>query len=183
MISEELLIKIAIKHCSGYVSANVPTTEQYRKQDVKVEVMHCQYVRLISCYEDGPKRVRNASKPLMHEHNNLREAWQLSMRHSRCSWREAIKQSWCHSKNPKSNMNWGSKNQKLTLSWQWEEQALAVNSHGNLPAKKTIKYYCVLMIPISILSLSIIISIVVAAPQRGWVLPLKTMPIFFGGLL
>jgi len=73
-----------MKHCSAYVLADVPTREQYGKQDVEDEVMSCQYVSLISCHEDGPRREHNASKPLMHTHDELRKAWQLSMRHVMC---------------------------------------------------------------------------------------------------
>ena len=54
MKNNELSIQIAIMHCSDYVLADVPTTEQRGKQDVKVDVMSCHYVRLISCYGDGP---------------------------------------------------------------------------------------------------------------------------------
>jgi len=62
-------------HCLGYVSADVPTTEQYGKHDVEVEVMICQTLHLISCYAHNPIKEHIASKLLMHEHNNPRKAW------------------------------------------------------------------------------------------------------------
>ena len=70
--SEELWIMIAMKHCSGYVSADVPTTEQYGKQDVEVEVIGCHSVHVVSWYEDGTKGERNTPKLLLHENDNLR---------------------------------------------------------------------------------------------------------------
>jgi len=46
-------------------------------------------------------------------------------------------------------MNWRSDYKEWTVSRPWEEQALAENSQKYLPAKKTLKYYYVLMIHIS----------------------------------
>ena len=48
-------------------------------------------------------------------------------------------------------MNWGPDYTELTLSRQWEEEAGAAISQKHLPAKQTLKYYCVIMIPVSII--------------------------------
>jgi len=141
------------KYYAGYVLADVPTTERMGNGMSKLKLW---VVNMCVWYDDV--RMAPEESVMLQIHSCMititkPDSWQNEWDTDRV---RSDSQSGNHgviAKIPKLNMNWGTDHTELTCSPQWEETALPVNSPKHLPAKKTLKYYCIFMIPISIINI------------------------------